>query len=160
MTVNHYFLMSQGYFDAAALTKPLLHMWTLAVEEQFYLVTPLILIALTWAASANRFGANRFGLWVAATCGLGILSFIACVAFTFPAGFSPDPFASNLPANVSFYMMPFRGWEFILGGAAPSLALCTPDRGWRKRSTAFGTRCTSFSSGSHVVVARPQQTHM
>ena len=35
-----------GYFDAPAITKPLLHLWSLGVEEQFYLVTPLALIAL------------------------------------------------------------------------------------------------------------------
>ncbi len=43
MLANYLFLGQQGYFDIAAETKPLLHLWTLAVEEQFYLVVPLII---------------------------------------------------------------------------------------------------------------------
>lgn len=43
--VTNFVLLSEaGYFDAAALTKPLLHLWSLAIEEQFYLLWPLILI--------------------------------------------------------------------------------------------------------------------
>ena len=41
MVVNHLFLIQQGYFDTASDTKVLLHLWSLAVEEQFYLVAPL-----------------------------------------------------------------------------------------------------------------------
>ena len=50
MGVNHFFLSQQGYFDTAADSKVLLHAWSLAVEEQFYLVAPLLL-ALTVAAA-------------------------------------------------------------------------------------------------------------
>jgi peptidoglycan/LPS O-acetylase OafA/YrhL len=38
MTINHLFLRQQGYFDSSADLKPLLNMWSLAVEEQFYLL--------------------------------------------------------------------------------------------------------------------------
>ncbi len=111
MAANHHFLSHQGYFDMAAFTKPLLHMWSLAVEEQFYLVTPLLLLGLTaWTA---RLGRNRGrGVWTIVTVALGAASFAACVAFTFPLG----------RPNVSFYIMPTRGWEFILGGSAPFFA--------------------------------------
>ncbi len=46
MFANHHFLSHQGYFDTVAITKPLLHTWSLSVEEQFYLVAPLTLVGL------------------------------------------------------------------------------------------------------------------
>jgi len=50
--------------------------------------------------------------WIAITFVLGIVSFVACVMFTYP----------YTRPNVSFYIMPTRGWEFILGGAVPAFA--------------------------------------
>ena len=111
MLANHHFLAHQGYFDMAAVTRPLLHMWSLAVEEQFYLLAPLTLLSMT-AATAAMNPENRSRTLIAITFGLGILSLAACIAFTYPPG----------RPNVSFYIMPTRGWEFILGGAVPSLA--------------------------------------
>jgi peptidoglycan/LPS O-acetylase OafA/YrhL len=110
MAVNHHYLAHQGYFDMAAITKPLLHMWSLAVEEQFYLLAPITLLGVTVAATKVN-TENVRNTWVAVTIALAMLSFVACVIFTYPAGRS----------NVSFYIMPTRGWEFILGGIAPSL---------------------------------------
>jgi hypothetical protein len=86
-------------------------MWSLAVEEQFYLLAPLTLLAMT-AATAKMKPENRRRTWIAVTFGLCIVSFVACVIFTYP----------SIRPNVSFYIMPTRGWEFILGGAVPAFA--------------------------------------
>jgi peptidoglycan/LPS O-acetylase OafA/YrhL len=89
---NLLFWSQAGYFDTAAGEKPLLHTWSLAVEEQFYLAFPLILLAL-W-----RLGPRRT---VAALGGLALVSFAAM----------SGPWA----AEAKFYLSPFRAWEFLAG---------------------------------------------
>src|SRR3954471_21761153 len=53
-TSNFFFLAQTGYFDHAAVEKPLLHTWSLAVEEQFYLALPVLMWLLLRAAAGSR----------------------------------------------------------------------------------------------------------
>jgi len=54
--VSNFLLWSEGdYFDNEAYTKPLLHLWSLAVEEQFYLIWPIVLMSLYRLSSKNTF---------------------------------------------------------------------------------------------------------
>lgn len=110
MAVNHLFLNEQGYFDTAAGSKPLLHLWSLAVEEQFYVLAPLVLGLLSWLA-APRFGANGRRVVAAIVTLMFVSSLWACVRYT----------GSDDDKNYAFYLMPLRAWEFILGGAVPFL---------------------------------------
>jgi len=91
---NVYFAATAGYFDAPAETKPLLHTWSLGVEEQFYLVAPLLMLA-GW-----RFARQRAGWLFAAAAAL---SFAAAVA------------VSTRNTTFVFYLTPFRAWELGLG---------------------------------------------
>lgn len=60
--VSNFVLWNEsGYFDTAAETKPLLHLWSLGIEEQFYIVWPLIL----WAAWQRRFNLLTISILVA-----------------------------------------------------------------------------------------------
>lgn len=110
MAVNHLFLNEQGYFDTAAVSKPLLHLWSLAVEEQFYLVAPLILGLLSLLA-APRFGnAGRRMVGGIVTL-MFVTSLWLCIRYT----------GTEDAKNYAFYLMPLRAWEFILGGVIPFL---------------------------------------
>ena len=97
MLVNHLFVSQQGYFDAAAEAKPLLNMWSLAVEEQFYLGVPLTLLAL-WLVPL------RYAVWIVGV--LALASFAGCVYFTSDEG-----------TNYAFYFTTLRAWEFVVGGS-------------------------------------------
>lgn len=92
---NFQFWSEAGYFDAAAATKPLLHTWSLAVEEQFYLVFPWILYGL--GNRGPRTLAWGLSAMLAASLGLSI------------AGVVYWPVAT-------FYLLPARFWELLLGG--------------------------------------------
>ena len=60
MFSNVGFYATQGYFDISSMEKPLLHPWTLSVEEQFYFVVSILLVLII------RLGNNRFGQLAAA----------------------------------------------------------------------------------------------
>ena len=91
---NVYFAATAGYFDAPAETKPLLHTWSLAVEEQFYLITPLLMLC------AYRVLSKRIRLLFAIVT---VLSFAAAFAISFRN------------TTFVFYLTPFRAWELTLG---------------------------------------------
>ncbi|WP_192244298.1 acyltransferase family protein [Mesorhizobium silamurunense] len=92
---NVYFWMQSGYFDAAATTKPLLHTWSLGVEEQFYLIWPVIISA------SVRMG--RLALMAVAA--FGLISFTACLL------------AMRFDLTAAFFLTPFRIFEFACGAA-------------------------------------------
>uniref|UniRef100_A0A9E7ZZL7 Acyltransferase n=1 Tax=Bosea sp. NBC_00436 TaxID=2969620 RepID=A0A9E7ZZL7_9HYPH len=92
---NIFFWQSTGYFDLDAHAKPLLHIWSLSVEEQFYLVWPLLLL----------FFARRSRL--AAFIAVAAVSAIS-LATSESGRFAPETI---------FYLMPFRIVEFGLGAA-------------------------------------------
>jgi peptidoglycan/LPS O-acetylase OafA/YrhL len=91
---NALFWLESGYFDTVAELKPLLHTWSLAVEEQYYLLFPLLLIWI-W----------RFGKGVMLTT-LSVASLLSLAVAHW--GIAMDPAAS-------FYLLPSRAWELLLG---------------------------------------------
>ena len=89
-------LCLQGnYFEASPLSQPFLHCWSLSLEEQFYLLYPLVL------RRAWRGGARTVGVVLAA---LGAVSLAAGIVAT-----------PRLP-TAAFYLLPFRAWELLAGG--------------------------------------------
>ena len=103
---NILFFLEAGYFDSEALLKPLLHTWSLAVEEQFYIFFPIILMVL--------YSISRRWLLVA----IGLM----CAASLAASGYS----ASAHP-EAGFYLVPTRFWELGMGAllaiAGPQLRL-------------------------------------
>ncbi|SFJ24072.1 acyltransferase family protein [Albimonas pacifica] len=91
---NLHFWSGTGYFSAPAETQPLLHVWSLAVEEQFYIVFPPLLFLM--ATHARRHLARLLA-------GLCALSFAACVVLTW------------LHPPTAFYLPPARAWELGAG---------------------------------------------
>ncbi len=108
-----------SYFDAPPDLKPLLHTWSLAVEEQFYFVYPLLLIFCRRALRSR---------WIILLLPLCLISLVASAHAV-----------SSRNEEAAFYLAPFRAWEFLLGtllavGAVPRLR----HRVAREMLTAFG----------------------
>jgi peptidoglycan/LPS O-acetylase OafA/YrhL len=92
---NVLFWRESGYFSTAAELKPLLHTWSLAVEEQYYVLFPLVLMAL----------------W-----GLGKRRLVIVLGSLFVVSLAIAQWASYFMPEAAFYLLPSRGWELLMGG--------------------------------------------
>ena len=93
-----------GYWQDVATATPLLHTWSLAVEEQFYLALPVTLWLLARPALLRRPRAQSHAA-LAVLCGLATASYLLALSGTW---------ANPVP---TFYLLPARAWEPLLGAA-------------------------------------------
>jgi peptidoglycan/LPS O-acetylase OafA/YrhL len=100
---NFVFWGESGYFDTAAETKPLLHLWSLGIEEQFYIFWPLLL-GLAWR---RRWPILRVILAIA------VLSFLVNVLMV------------HSHRAAAFYSPASRAWELMVGGILACMRLRT-----------------------------------
>lgn len=94
---NILFWLESGYFEAAAEMKPLLHTWSLAVEEQYYVLFPLFLMIVWRYRKRWIFGAIIL---------LGVVSLLLA-----------QWGAYNKPSS-TFFLLPTRAWELMIGASA------------------------------------------
>ena len=103
--VSNFVLWSEsGYFDNAAITKPLLHLWSLGIEEQFYIIWPLLL-AFVWKRK-----------W----------SFITITIVVAVVSFGLNVYTINNDPVAAFYSPFSRFWELMIGGLLAYLGLHRP----------------------------------
>lgn len=91
--INFIFVNESGYFDNAAETKPMLHLWSLSVEEQFYIVWPLLL----WFAWKSKF------------------NFLTIIIIVIATSFSINLFFIESHPIKMFYWPIGRFWEILCG---------------------------------------------
>lgn len=116
--LSNFFLWAEsGYFDNAAETKPLLHLWSLAVEEQFYIVWP-VLLTFAWKRH-----------WL-----LCMIAVIAIASFTVNIDLS-----SNQP-TAAFYSPLARFWEPLMGAMLAYFARYGPEQNgrYKEAQSIFG----------------------
>ena len=95
---NYYFLSKSGYFDPNIDLNPMLHTWSLAIEEQFYVIFPLLLWLL-WKTLKER-------NWTLVLGAIALGSLIwANISY------------ANDPTG-TFYLLQFRAWELLAGSFA------------------------------------------
>ena len=120
-----------GYFDAPSKAKPLLHLWSLGVEEQFYIVWPWV-IFWCWRRRLNR------------TAVIGIITLLSfAVSLAMMSRFTPA---------AAFYMPHSRLWQLAAGAWLASLTLDGPDH--VLRWTATGSIANAMATvGAGLVLA-------
>jgi peptidoglycan/LPS O-acetylase OafA/YrhL len=113
---NVFFWLQAGYFEPDSGTSPLLHTWSLGVEEQFYIIFPLLLALL------HRRASNYLRTIVV----IAVCSLIADIVFT-----------SRAP-TAAFYLLPSRAWELMVGAILSLKALPAISIRWRNAASLAG----------------------
>lgn len=122
---NVYFWRVQDYFADRADLQPLLHTWSLGVEEQFYLLYPLLLLGVL------RLRGRPLRL---VTAGLLLASLVLALVI------------APRKASAAFYLLPTRAWELALGALlAWPHGLDRWSRGWREFFSVVGLSAIAFS---------------
>ncbi|MGH6836146.1 MAG: acyltransferase family protein [Methylocella sp.] len=97
---NFQFWEATGYFDPQNETKWLLHTWSLSVEWQFYLIYPILLVAL------HKFSKTRSYI-ILILWSITLISILLCIWFSK---------AESAEPATAFYLLPHRAWELLAGG--------------------------------------------
>lgn len=110
------FFMETGYFAGGAETMPLLQTWSLAVEEQFYIGFPLLLILIARFMPTRRFM---------------IIAVVALISFAIAVATQSDGTGS------AFYLLPARAWELFVGALLATSAIPKIATRWLREGIAF-----------------------
>lgn len=121
---NLHFAGHSGYFDTGLQNNPLLHTWSLSIEEQFYILFPILLIALRRVSETTR---------------------LAVLALLVAASFAASVFLSATAADSAYYSLSARAWELGIGSL---LAIWGPVRMKRGLAEILG-----FSGFAAILVA-------
>ena len=100
MVANLYFWATTGYFASPVLTMPLMHTWSLALEEQFYVLLPVALFCIRGVSAAHR----QIVLVAAA-----LVSFMIALHWI------------EYHPNAAFFLLPTRAWELLLGSVVSTI---------------------------------------
>ncbi len=111
---NFYFWQSVGYFQSGNTFQPFLHTWSLAVEEQFYILFPVLLYFLH--------GKRKF--LVPLLLSIFVISLFASIVLV------------HWKPRMAFYLLPGRAWELMAGGI---LALGVCERFWSRRASVLAS---------------------
>ena len=111
---NIFFYGRSGYFDRDSETNPLLHTWSLSVEEQFYVIFPLLVFAIRKFDQGTR-------VWI-----------ISAVAL---ASFLAACYMVNADTSAAFYLVQYRAWELALGSLL-AIGILPKPRRWIAEAVA------------------------
>ncbi|GLQ96810.1 acyltransferase family protein [Dyella mobilis] len=123
LSANIYLAHKTDYFASQTSDQPLLHIWSLSVEEQFYLVLPALLV-LSWRWSSGRR--------------------IAAFAFLAIVSLGASQWAASHATQGAYFLTPYRGFEFITG-----VLLSFRD----ERKTGHALADTAVAAGLAITVA-------
>lgn len=116
-----------GYFDSASTLKPLLHLWSLGIEEQFYLVLPLLALIL---AKNSR-------------------AFLIALGFFAAASFASGIYYLSVNPTAAFYFPVTRAWELLVGAVLAVLPAKRLSLFWANSASLLGV---GFVAGAMLLL--------
>jgi peptidoglycan/LPS O-acetylase OafA/YrhL len=131
---NVYFYLNTGYFALNSELMPLLHTWSLAVEEQFYLLFPFFLLSMRHFSSTVR---------------VSIIGVVCVVSF----GLSV--YGSHAFPSANFYLLPTRAWELGIGAILAAIPADAPPVRWQAEVAGWQASCRFSMQYSFSTQPRP-----
>ncbi|MFK7827155.1 MAG: acyltransferase family protein [Oligoflexales bacterium] len=158
---NFYFWSESGYFELGNSFKPILHTWSLSIEEQFYLFWP---ICLTFVYEKCKTKGTLLFIIL-----IGILSLALNLLFSDGVNLSTDGWFSSIAEYVNnnqstiFFLFPFRIFEFAIGASLVWLEKYSPKNNYLKETvfilgiemilfSAFTYNSSTFFPSAHALV--------